>query len=49
MGDYGGIGEAINAMFIAMFILIIIFVPLGIWKIIDIIIWLSKNLNISWG
>lgn len=36
------IGEA----FLSLFWLLIILVPFGIWKIIDIIIWLLKHIHI---
>lgn len=36
----------IEQLFKFMFILILIFVPLGIWKIIDIIIWLFIHIEI---
>lgn len=39
------IGELINGLlWIA-----IISVPLAIWKVIDIIFWLWKHVNVSWG
>ncbi len=38
-----GIGKAINAMFI----MLIISVPLGVWKLIDIIIWCVGHLRIT--
>ena len=44
-----GIGEAIDAMFAAMFGLIVIFVPLGLWKLIEIIIWVFSNVSVSVG
>ena len=39
MGDYSGIGT----WFKILFYLCLIFVPLGIWKVIDIIIWIWNN------
>jgi len=30
-------------------ILLCIFVPLGLWKLVEIVIWLFKNVNISIG
>ena len=36
-----GIGEAINALIV----LCIIFVPLGMWKLVEIIIWVWANVH----
>lgn len=41
-----GIGDAIGNMFMAMLIALIIFVPLGIWKLVEIILWLVKHVHI---
>jgi hypothetical protein len=30
-------------------ILLLIFIPLGMWKLVDIIIWLYKNVSITIG
>ena len=37
---YGGMGKAFSGMFIAMFVTLCMSVPLGIWKLIEIIIWI---------
>jgi len=42
-GAFRGVGEAIAAGFI----LLCIFVPLGLWKLVEIIIWLYKHVSIS--
>lgn len=42
-----GIGEAINGMFKLMAILIIVFIPLGLWKMIDIIIFLCTKVDVA--
>jgi hypothetical protein len=36
-------------LFWTVIVLLIISVPLGFWKIIDIIIWIIKNINITIG
>ena len=43
--DFKGIGKALHVMFA----LCIIFIPLGIWKLIDIIIWVYRNVHIKIG
>ncbi len=47
MGDYGmrGLGEALKA--IAW--LLAIFIPLGMWKLVEIAIWLYQNVSVSVG
>lgn len=42
-----GIGDGLGVMFKWMFILICVFVPLGIWKLVEIIIWLVKHVHIG--
>lgn len=42
-----GIGDGIGTLLLGMLIIIIVSVPLGIWKLIDIIIWLYKH--VSWN
>lgn len=44
---YEGVGNAVDAMFKAMVFLIVVFVPLGLWKLVDILIWLYRNVNIE--
>lgn len=42
-GAFRGVGEAIALGFI----LLCIFVPLGLWKLVEIIIWLFKHVSIT--
>jgi len=42
-GAFRGVGEAIATGFI----LLCIFVPLGLWKLVEIIIWLFKHVSIT--
>jgi len=41
------IGRTINNLFMTMFILLIIFLPLGIWKLIELILWFINHIRIS--
>jgi len=43
-----GIGDAINNLVGFLLIATIISIPLAIWKIIEIIIWIYRNVHISW-
>lgn len=47
MGDYDGMFSGIDAALKAMFFTLCISVPLGIWKLVEIIIWLFQHINIS--
>lgn len=49
MSDYSGIGDAFAGIFRFMFVLLCIFVPLGVWKMVEIIIYVSHHLHWSWG
>ncbi len=40
--------DVIDDMLKAVIWLLIIFVPLGLWKLIEIIIWIVKHVSISW-
>jgi hypothetical protein len=42
-GAFRGVGETIALLFI----LCCIFVPLGLWKLVEIIIWLFQHVSIS--
>jgi uncharacterized membrane protein len=43
-----GIGDAFGNFIGGLVTLCIIFVPLGIWKFVEIIIWLFTHVKISW-
>ena len=43
----GGVGDALGKMFMGMLISLIIFVPLGMWKLVEIIVWLVKHVHIG--
>lgn len=47
--SYSHIGDAVTNLIVGMAVLIVIFVPLGLWKLIEIIVWLFKNVTITWG
>ena len=40
---FEGLGKMINALFV----LCCIFVPLGLWKLVEIIIWVCHHVKIS--
>jgi hypothetical protein len=41
------LGDAVGAWINGMIILIFISVPLGLWKLIDIVIWLFSHVEIG--
>lgn len=45
---YSRIGDSIIEGFRFLCILLAIFVPLGLWKLIDIIIWVCKHISITY-
>jgi len=45
VGMYDGIGDALTIMFV----MLCISVPLGIWKMIDIIIWLCRHVSVNFN
>ena len=42
---FDGVGQAITVMML----MLLVSVPLGIWKAVEIIIWLFRNVSISLG
>jgi hypothetical protein len=44
---YESIGKSFDMLMWTVFILLIIFIPLGLWKLVEIIIWLFENISIS--
>lgn len=46
---FGGLDEGIRPIARAVMITVIITVPLGIWRLIEILIFLFKNISIKWG
>jgi len=42
---FNGIFDGIYKMIISLIVLCVIFVPLGVWKAIEIIIWVSKHIH----
>lgn len=43
----GDIGKAIGELIAGLFILCVIFVPLGLWKLIEILLWVFSHIH--WG
>jgi uncharacterized membrane protein len=46
MGNYDAIGKAVENLFKIGAVLLCIFVPLGLWKLIEIIIWIYQRINV---
>lgn len=42
-------GDGFVALFKLMVVLLAITIPLGIWKLIDIAVWLFRNVTINFG
>jgi hypothetical protein len=42
-------GKGFDELFSGLFITIIISVPLAVWKLIDILVWIYNHVNISIG
>lgn len=49
MSDYGKIADGIGQLIVFLFVLCCVFVPLGMWKLVEIIIWLVKHIHILWN
>lgn len=47
--SYDNLGSGLAGLFKAGLWMIVISVPLALWKVIDIIIWLYKHITIQWG
>lgn len=45
---FRGLGEAVAALFYGFMFLLIVAVPLAIWKLIDIAIWFYSHLGVVW-
>jgi hypothetical protein len=39
--------EQMSKMILILFLLCLVFVPLGIWKLVEIVIWLFSHISIS--
>jgi hypothetical protein len=42
-----GIGDAIDAWFAITTTALLIFVPLGLWKLIEIVIWIIRHVKVG--
>ena len=42
-----GIGKGIEQLFMIMFVALCISVPLGVWKLVEVIIWVFKHVSIT--
>ncbi len=45
---YGEIGKGIGNLITWLFIIAAIAVPLAIWKLVEIAIWICQHVKISW-
>lgn len=45
---YQGIGEAFDAFMKFLFAVVIISVPLAIWKLVEICLWVGKHIHLGW-
>jgi len=43
----GSIFRGFEVIYKLFVVLLVVFVPLGLWKMVDIIIWLFKHLSVS--
>jgi hypothetical protein len=48
VGDYDRMGDGIVALMKLGAILLVIFIPLGLWKLIDLLIWLAGHVRLGW-
>ena len=44
---YGDMGRGIDLLFKAMLISLIVSVPLALWKLIEVGVWIWKNVSIT--
>lgn len=45
----GSYSAVFDGFYRVVAVLLVIFVPLGLWKLADIILWLVRNISISFG
>jgi len=45
---YDGFGKAIEALMWAVIVLVITAVPLALWKLVDIALYLYDHIGVSW-
>ena len=41
-----GLGEALESLFNLAAVLLLIFIPRGLWKLVEIIIWIYQHVSI---
>jgi len=42
------IGDAIQALITAVIVLLVVAVPLALWKLIEVAIWLYDHIGVTW-
>lgn len=45
---YGKVGDAVVSLIVAMAVALVIFVPLGLWKLVEIVIWIATHVSVRW-
>lgn len=45
MGDYSRIGDGVASAFIMLAALCVVFIPLGLWKLVELLILLFSHLH----
>lgn len=45
---YEPIGKAIDQLVVTISLLLFIAVPLAVWKVIDVVIWICSHLQVGW-
>ena len=47
---YGeGLGRAVDGIFTMLIVSVVVAWPLAIWKVIEILIYIQSNMDITWG
>ena len=42
------LGDAIQALITMIIVLLVVAVPLALWKLIEIVIWLYDHIGVTW-
>jgi hypothetical protein len=42
------LADAIQALFTAVIVLLVVAVPLALWKLIEVAIWLYDHIGVTW-
>lgn len=47
--SYKRIGDGVDVLFKFTALLLTVFVPLGLWKLVELVLWVWKNVHVQWG